>query len=303
MGILWSKSIYSNNFKDLTRPATMETSSSSLLNLMSINDSVAERYSRDRFQFYANLWEALNSADPTVVDRVLSLEMKNRAQYEKVQESKRDIARSVRYATDIINKPPQAGGDQSKPPQQPQPPQQQSQSTWYSDKKNNPDYTIREWEDDPIHSPLVEAVSTTDRIVFIAITYIFRAITLYLIEWSLYNRMITSFERAFWYYFFIYTSMVILLVMVVNIPTENPTLRMMFYYVSLNIKGGALRVYIHVLVQFLLIIIPFILRETSGTTSQAATFLSFQERQNIISTLSRFTLFMWILTSAIALRI
>jgi hypothetical protein len=285
MGILWSKSIYSNNFKDLTRPATMETSSSSLLNLMSINDSVAERYSRDRFQFYANLWEALNSADPTVVDRVLSLEMKNRAQYEKVQESKRDIARAVRYVKDT-----QYGGD----------------PTWYEVKKEpavKGEYTLREWEDDPIHSPVVEAVSTTDRIVFIAITYIFRAITLYLIEWSLYNRMITSFERAFWYYFFIYTSMVILLVMVVNIPTENPTLRMMFYYVSLNIKGGALRVYTHVLVQFLLIIIPFILRETSGTTSQAATFLSFQERQNIISTLSRFTLFMWILTSAIALRI
>jgi hypothetical protein len=176
--------------------------------------------------------------------------------------------------------------------------------TWYSRKnKEDPKTVFEEWKEHPIYSPDVEAVSTTDRIVFIATTYVFRAITLYLIEWSLHNRMITSFERAFWYYFFIYISMFILLVMVVNIQSESPVLRMMFYYINTDVKGGTLRLYVHCLAQLVLIIIPFILRETSSSTSQTPMFLTFEDRQNIMKTLSQFTLFMWILTSAIALRI
>lgn len=296
MGNLWSR--FSNNFRDLTRPAQMETSSASLFNLLSVNDAMAERYSRDRYQFYANLWEALNSPDPTIVDRVLGLEMKNRAQYEQVQESKRDVAQAFKY---LSRESKGGGGIQV---------EGTSPETWYSKRlaealgnDERKKELLEEWKDDPIYSPVVEAISTTDRIVFIAITYAFRAITLYLIEWSLHNRMITSFERAFWYYLFIYISMFILLVMVVNIQTENPALRMMFYYVNTGIKGGTLRVYIHCLAQLLLIIIPFILRETSSSTSQAPMYLTFKDRQNIITTLSQFTLFVWILTSAIALRI
>jgi hypothetical protein len=161
----------------------------------------------------------------------------------------------------------------------------------------------KDWKNHALFSPEVEAVSMTDRIVFIAITYVFRAIALYLIQWSLHNRMITSFERAFWYYFFIYLSLFILLVMAVNIDTMNPALRMIFYYVNTDISGGYVRIYVHCLAQLILILIPFILRESTSETSQAAAFLSFEERQTVLSTLSRFTLFMWILTSAIALRV
>lgn len=307
----------------------METSSASLFNLFTVNDAMAERYSRDRYQFYANLWEALNSPDPTIVDRVLGLEMKNRAQYEQVQESKRDVAQAFKYfhrggvptgdkvpTGNEVGKEAEAaedatgntgGAEDAK--------KADTAPSWYkrqlmrmgliqpNAKEAEPSQVYEEWKDDPIYSPATEAVSTTDRIVFIAITYVFRAITLYLIEWSLHNRMITSFERAFWYYFFIYISMFILLVMVVNIPSESPALRMMFYYVNTDVSGGTLRIYVHCLAQLLLIIIPFILRESSTSTSQAPMFLTFEQRQNIMKTLSQFTLFMWILTSAIALRI
>ena len=288
----------SNNFRNLTRPQQMTTNSLSFTSLMPINDTVAERYSRDRYQFYANLWEALNSPDPTVVDRVLGLEMKNRAQYEKVKESKKEIADAVtflKYQQQGGAAAQAAVGDKGK--------------TWYAKKmealrepKTNIADVYGEWKNHPIYSPDVEAVSTTDRIVFIAVTYAFRAITLYLIEWSLHNRMISSFEKAFWYYFFIYVSLFILLTMMVNIQTTSPALRMMFYYLNTDIPGGTLRIYVHLIAQLLLIIIPFILRETSSSGSQTAAFLTFDERQNILSTLSRFTLFMWVLTSAIALR-
>lgn len=289
----------SNNFRDLTHPQQMETNAVPFFSMFSIDDNLAQKYSRDRYQFYANLWEALNSPDPTVVDRVLGIEMKNRAQYEQVNESKRDLVNAARFLK-------QDGGvgdtEESK--------------SWFrtqleklkpdAEGKRTPgvvDNVYQEWKNHPIYSPEVEAVSMTDRIVFIAVTYAFRAITLYLIEWSLHNRMITSFEKAFWYYFFIYVSLFILLVMLVNIQTTNPTLRMMFYYLNTDIRGGSLRIYVHCIAQLLLIIIPFILRETSSATGQAAAFLSFEERQNVLSTLSRFTLFMWVLTSAIALRI
>jgi hypothetical protein len=294
MGILWSR--LSNNFRDLTHPQQMETNTVPFFSMFSIDDNLAQKYSRDRYQFYANLWEALNSPDPTVVDRVLGIEMKNRAQYEQVNESKRDIANAVRFLK-------QGGG---------------GASSWFKDQLNkfrtqtngvpkDDSATVKEvyqeWKNHPIYSPEVEAVSMTDRIVFIAVTYAFRAITLYLIEWSLHNRMITSFEKAFWYYFFIYVSLFVLLVMLVNVQSTNPTLRMMFYYINTDIRGGSLRIYVHCLAQLLLIIIPFILRETSSATGQAAAFLSFEERRNVLSTLSQFTLFMWVLTSAIALRI
>lgn len=288
MGILWSR--LSNNFRNLTHPRQMETNSVPLLGMISIDDNMAQKYSRDRYQFYANLWEALNSPDPTVVDRVLGIEMKNRAQYEQVNESKRDIANAVRFL-----KQDGGGGEDS----------------WFKaqlDKitgqdKDKAKDVYQEWKNHPIYSPEVEAVSMTDRIVFIAVTYAFRAITLYLIEWSLHNRMITSFEKAFWYYFFIYVSLFVLLAMLVNVQSTNPTLRMMFYYINTDIRGGSLRIYVHCLAQLLLIIIPFILRETSSASGQAAAFLSFEERRNVLSTLSQFTLFMWVLTSAIALRI
>ena len=172
--------------------------------------------------------------------------------------------------------------------------------TWY--KENLKGTPLQVWEDQPIYSPSVEAVSTTDRIVFIAVTYAFRGISLYLIEWSLHNRMITSFDRAFWYYFFLYVSLFVLLAMAVNVETTSPTLRMLFYYINTDIAGGYVRIYVHLFAQLLLVLIPFILRENSGDTGATA-FLSFQERQTIMSVLSRFTLLMWILTSAIALRI
>lgn len=295
----------------------MTTNTMSFVNLFPINDTLAEKYSRDRYQFYANLWEALNSPDPTVVDRVLGLEMKNRAQYEKVKESKHDVTNALTYLKFQNTKQPPApgaGAGAGGGGQRGGAVDGEGEKTWYQQKleelkgangatKRDRAEVYGEWQNHPIYSPDVEAVSTTDRIVFIAVTYAFRAITLYLIEWSLHNRMITSFEKAFWYYFFIYVSLFILLVMLVNVNTTSPALRMMFYYLNTDIKGGTLRIYVHCLAQLLLIIIPFILRETSSTSSQTATFLSFEERQNILSVLSRFTLFMWILTSAIALRI
>jgi hypothetical protein len=299
MGILWSR--LSNNFRDLTHPQQMEANAVPFLSMFSIDDNLAQKYSRDRYQFYANLWEALNSPDPTVVDRVLGIEMKNRAQYEQVNESKRDISSAVRFLKQGGGAPTWFETQLAK--LKPAAPAAVPAATAVPGAKPDKDVIYREWKSHPIYSPEVEAVSMTDRIVFIAVTYAFRAITLYLIEWSLHNRMITSFEKAFWYYFFIYVSLFVLLVMLVNIETTSPTLRMMFYYLNTDIRGGWMRIYVHCIAQLLLIIIPFILRETSSATGQAATFLSFEERQNVLSTLSRFTLFMWILTSAIALRI
>jgi hypothetical protein len=306
MGSLVSR--LGDNFRDLTHSRQMETNSVPFLNLISVDDDLAMRYSPDRMQFYANLWEALNGPDPTVVDKVLGIELKNRNQYDTTLEQKKKLVDSL---TNLKTEGGAIG------------------ESWFSKKLNElkgvkPDAAAPgvaagvaaapldkgkqkdiydEWTRDPIYSPEAEAVATTDRVVFIAVTYAFRAITLYLIEWSIHNRMITSFETAFWYYFFIYMSFFILLVMLVNIKTESPLFRMMFYYVCTDVKGGTLRVFVHSVVQFLLIIIPFILRETSASSSQTAVFLSFEERQNILKTLSRFTLFTWILTSAVALRV
>jgi hypothetical protein len=303
MGAMLSQ--FSNNFRDLTHSRQLETNS--FAGIFSVDDDLVMRYSPDRMQFYTNLWEALNGPDPTVVDKVLGIEMKNRNQYDTSLKHKKEIIESLTnlkqgggsWYGDIVNKI-RTGAAPAPPPPGAAAAPLPTMSSQIEERQKD---AYEEWKRNPIYSPEAEAVTTTDRVVFIAITYAFRAITLYLIQWSIHNRMITSFEKAFWYYFLIYMSFFILLVMLVNIETKSPLFRMMFYYINMDIKGGNLRVLVHSLVQFLLIIIPFILRETSSSTSQAAVFLSFEERQNILKTLSRFTLFTWILTSAVALRV
>jgi len=282
-----------NLTRDFTRPDKLQQEPFQLL-----SDNQVLEYSPDRFNFYNQLWDSLTGPDPTVVDRVLSVEMKNRKQFEDTQRSIQDVAKSVTSLKRISDEQSQNGG-----------------GTWYANKLREfndaeadgpAGYSQKKgiydgWKSNPVFSSEVEKVSATDRVVFIAMTFILRTITLYLVEWGINNRMITSFEKAFTYYFLIYVSFIILWALLVNINKDDLMFRLIFYYINFNNSKGMTRVIVHCAIQLLLLPIPFILKESS--TSNASAFLSFEERRNVINTLSSFTMFVWILTSTISLRV
>lgn len=277
--------------------------------LQFISEKQAITYAPERHHFYQEFWEAMNGPDPSVVNKVLSIEGRNRQQYERVQDSMHDLSKSLNTLDRIVKEKYSAEGGQSPSSTPPGPPPQEG-GTWYADKlreftdaRNSKNILGQkkiydEWKDNPVYSPDVAKVSSTDRIVFIAVTFIIRVLTLYLVEWGINNRMITSFEKAFWYYFIIYLSFIILWTMLVNINKEEIVFHMLFYYINTNNPKGMLRIIVHCVVQVLLLPVPFILKEVSSPL-----YLNFEQRRNVINTLSNYTLFVWILTSAIALRV
>jgi hypothetical protein len=155
-------------------------------------------------------------------------------------------------------------------------------------------------ETDPIFAPSnVMKVSNTDRVIFIAMTFAFRSITLFLIEWGIHNRMITKFENAFLMYFVIYLSLFFMWVVLVNVNPNDVLFHSMFYYVNVDVEKAYVRCAIHCAAQLLLLPLPFVLRDQQASKDA----LTFEERRSIISMLQRFTFFIWVLTSVIALRV
>jgi len=158
---------------------------------------------------------------------------------------------------------------------------------------------FQKFETDPVFSPKTMEVNNTDRVIFIAMTFAFRSISLFLIEWAIHNRMITTFENAFLMYFVLYLSLFFMWVVLVNINQEDVFLPSMFYYVNLGAEKGYVRTGIHCIAQLLLLPLPFVIRDKPSS----ADALTFEERRAIVSMLQRFTFFIWILTSVIALRV
>lgn len=152
----------------------------------------------------------------------------------------------------------------------------------------------------PIFNPENEKISMTDRVIFIAVTFMIRGLTLFLIDWGINSMLITTFNRAFLYYTLLYFTLFMMWVLLVNAGSdgENIPLKMAFYYV--NWKANRVgRILAHLAVQVFLIPIPFIVREPLQGAPDTATF---EKRRAVYRVLSNFTFFVWVMTSIIALR-
>lgn len=286
---------YKNLFRDFTKVDRGQKEP-----IQFLSERQALLYNPERYNFYQQLWEVLNGPDPTVIDKVLGIESRNRQQFERTQESVRDLSKSLHSLNRIVDD--KYGKEQKSA--------SRGGGTWYANKLNEFENAGKdgnyeeqkkiydEWDNNPVYSSEIEKVSTTDRVVFIGMTFLFRVLTLYLVEWGINNRMITSFESSFWYYFIIYISFIILWSMLVNINKDEIVFHLLFYYINTNNSKGMVRIIVHCAIQLLLLPIPFILKEVSSPM-----YLNFEQRRNVINTLSNYTLFIWILTSAIALRV
>uniref|UniRef100_A0A6C0CRA5 Uncharacterized protein n=1 Tax=viral metagenome TaxID=1070528 RepID=A0A6C0CRA5_9ZZZZ len=151
-------------------------------------------------------------------------------------------------------------------------------------------------------SPEVEKVTMGDRIVFILATYIIRGIALFLLEWGVYTNFIDSFNKAFAFYFGIYACIFLLLYILVNARQDDYVFRMLFFYINTQSENnkGVLRIIVHLLSILMLFPIPFIVKEFREFKKEGV--LTFSEKRTIVNAVGRFTLFIWIFTSIIALR-
>jgi hypothetical protein len=157
---------------------------------------------------------------------------------------------------------------------------------------------IVKYENDPIVSPDNVRIRAMDRIVFMATTFVIRGVTLFLIEWAMNSYMITGFEKAYQAYMIIYMSIFILLAILVNASMTNLVFRMAFYYMS-TVPHGVGRILLHVFIQFMLLPVPFLVKD--GTSYEGNQF-TFERRRSVLRSLSQFTFFIWVLTSAVAVK-
>ena len=170
------------------------------------------------------------------------------------------------------------------------------------DIQDNIDKLVREYPYDYQYGPEAENVNMTDRVIFVATTYIVRAISLFMVEWGIHTGFINNFIKAFSLYFGVYVSVLILLYILTNANLENYLFRALFYYINGQTENGKgnMRIGIHVLCLLFLFPVPFVVREYRQINNKN---LTFTEKRSILNGVEKFTLIAWVLTSIVALRV
>lgn len=154
------------------------------------------------------------------------------------------------------------------------------------------------FENDPIISPDNAKITSTDRLIFIAMTFVLRAISIFLVEWAVNTYMVKSFEAAFKLYLICYVALFATWGIMVN-ASGSLFFRMLFYYIDYESHGIG-RILVHFFVQLMLLPIPYIVRTKGFETAQEE--YTYERRRKTMSILSNFTFFIWAITSIIALR-
>jgi hypothetical protein len=157
----------------------------------------------------------------------------------------------------------------------------------------------------PFFSPKLAETTVTDRIIFIALTYVIRTIVLFAVDWALQINMIASFQETFFMYIIMYILLFFTIVLLVNTEYSeqlNP-FKLIFYYLNSDLNGYG-RIILHIVIQLFLIPIIFIAKDK---TVQSETYnsdaMTFDTRQQYLGTLTRLSLFLWMVSSIIAIRV
>lgn len=259
----------------------------------------------DRFNFYIQLTTALMTGDPSLVYRALGIETASRHQRERIQSLMNEIGKelgAIRAVQHDINSKKERGASV-------QPVQQKGGGYWketldsLKSKENELDeqYKIADAnKNHPIYSPDTLRATMGDRIVFIAVTFAFRSFALTFLEWSLTNRMVNRTETAIVFYVSVYLLMFSLWALIVNVGKRDIFFKVAFYYINTQGPRGLTRIIIHILMQLLLLPIPFILQSINSNKKNA--YLSFEERRKTVRLVGNLSFLMWLVSSIVALR-
>jgi uncharacterized membrane protein len=317
---LLDKSYYTRNFVSTGMPK------SNMLQTFFSEKNVRD-FNQDRYNWYLQMLQGvMNPSSKGIVDTVLTIEQNNRVMRDRVEKSAKEMAEGLQYILNSKTEPEKkekfvhylngqlgtnpltknialSGGS---------PTIDNGPSKVYeaADKEivepikkpedvmdDNIKNKLIEYNNNPITSPKNELITGTDRIVFIATTFILRALSLFMVQWALNTYMVRSFQGAFKLYIGCYISLFMLWVTLTNASRSILFFRMLFFYVSTTPNGYG-RVIVHLLVQLLFLPIPFIVQDQK--MNAVDTDFTYEKRRSIQSTVSNFTFFMWLLTSVIA---
>jgi len=164
---------------------------------------------------------------------------------------------------------------------------------------------VDDLDNDPTNPLKSLEIKYDDRIVFIAITFVIRYVTLLLIMWCIEIDTIKSFNDAFMLFTFIYIVIFWFIVMIINAnisqdSDENSILysiKSVLYYFYFKINGIE-RLITHTVLILLLLTIPVIIKAEKKENSNEP--LTYEEKIKLTNILSLFTIFMWVFTSIIA---
>ena len=160
-------------------------------------------------------------------------------------------------------------------------------------------------------------ISTIDRVIFIAITFIIRFITLMIIDWGLTTNLVNSFYTAFLYYCCIYLLFFIFITMIVNVIVYYPLLTLFsnikiinipnFLYYFYIYTNGYMRLLLHIFIILLILFIPYIINIDKLTflkneQNKPNISYDYEKKRKIMDAISFFSLIIWIITTIIAIK-
>ena len=168
-------------------------------------------------------------------------------------------------------------------------------------------------------SPERVNINYMDRGVFIATTMIIRLLSLSLIYWGLNSNLINNFKTAFLYYCIIYIIFFLFIIGLVNVIYYYPVVELfsnvslvsipnLLYYFYIHINGMN-RLLLHIIIILTLLAIPFILSldtienaDTDETNENINISFDNIKKDKIYTTITNYSLVIWVLTSIIALK-
>ena len=160
----------------------------------------------------------------------------------------------------------------------------------------------------PLYNPSAKKTTTMDIVIFIVTTYLFRCLALFLVEWAIRSQMASNLQDAFVLYLGIYIILFVIICLLVNTGDDEESLnpfKLIFYYLNTDINSAS-RIYIHVVLQLLLLPIMFIVKDPSPNQTRNAPSTSssaFDQQQSNYVVVSNLTFFMWVITSIVATRL
>lgn len=181
-------------------------------------------------------------------------------------------------------------------------------------------YKLQKFENDPNNQLNDLQITIDDRLVFILSTFFIRYFSVILIQWCIDINLIKTFDEGFMYYAAIYLSIFWFIVLFVNIENRIQidymnfdsfinSIRSLFYYYYMG-TNGITRLFVHSCILLVLLLIPIILNikqnndddDEDDEYEDDNKIMNKTERTKLIKSLSLFTIYIWILTSIIAMK-
>lgn len=162
-------------------------------------------------------------------------------------------------------------------------------------------------------------LSKEDKLVFIAITFLLRLISLVIINWSLNSNFIVSFKQAYVLYIVIYSILLLLIIVIVNMTYNYPIYKLyldshnvftsiasamyFFYIVPGYTISNSIRLIVHIGIIIILTFTTIIITELDNKKNDTEEVLLYDYtlKKKIRSNLNNFTLILWLFTSLVAM--